>query len=132
MEPLLSCDPSLHTTDIMPHKSPAKRMRSLKRLMSYIIRKLSSPKLLSISTQESISILPQHPNISIFETVPNIPPCKLSEESQQEVSKPQYSPALIQACSAYYKKEKTSLSSDELKKFDVYCKWREKNRKPVY
>ena len=81
---------------------------------------MSSPILLSITTQESINIPPHPPNLSIFKTALDIPPCKIPKKSQQELSKPQYSPALIQACSAYYKKEKTSLSSDELKKFDVY------------
>ena len=102
-----------------------------KRLMSYLLRKLSTPKLLSISTQEPISILPNRPNLSIYRSALDIPPCKLPDESQQELE-PRYSLALIQACSEHYKKERSSLSSEELKKFDVYCKWREKNGKPVY
>ena len=98
--------------------------------MSYLLRKLSSPKLLSISIQESISIPPHRPNLSISRSALDIPPCKIPDQSKQELSEPRYSPALIQACSAYYKND--SLSSDELKKFDVDCKRREKNGKPVY
>ena len=116
----------------MPHKSPAKRIRSLKRLVSYLRRKFSSPKLLSITTQESISIFPERPNLSIYKTFLDIPPCKNPEESMQELPDQVYSLALIKACSAHYKKEQSALSPEELRKFDIYCKWREKNGKPVF
>ena len=86
--------------------------------LSYLHRKFSSPKPLSITTQESISIFPKQPNLS----------CKNHKESIQELPEPVYSLALIKACSAH----QSALSPDELRKFDIYCKWREKNGKPVF
>ena len=118
--------------------SPSKKLRSVKRLLSFIIRKSSSK---SQNGQTNLQIVPQQ-SISIIQPIPayqvtKLPSPELSLRSYK-ISKlhiervtsttvpPRtvYHPNIISACSAMFCKHPSKLTEEEFQRFNYY-----KNRK---
>ena len=127
--------------------SPSKKLRSLKRLAVFQQRKMSTlykaanpHKILSISTQQTTSILPLKPKLSIT-TLPSFyfpSKCpekpKLSFKRNDPISispKPIYHPAIIKACQAICSKHPDHLSPEETLKFNHYRNWKLQNGEPL-
>ena len=118
------------------NKSPAKQLRNLKRLLTFICNKSTdkskdTPKSLSISQQETVSIAPlkPQPNLDVSPTSSrDIPPnikkiLNLDVQKSQQISIPPrtvYHPAIINASQRFFAKHPSELSQDEVEKFTQY------------
>ena len=109
--------------------SPSKKLRSLKRLMSFIKSKSSNlpdQKQFEVVSQKSISFIPPQPNLDVTKMpsidLPSIRP-KLSCVGLQPISIPPrliYHPNIINACNAWFSKHPRDLTSEEIQKFNNY------------
>ena len=116
--------PSHNLHNMKPNKSPSKKIRSLRRLVTFLKKKMCMMKplssirnSLSIEMLPAISILPrkQELKLSISKTCLDIPPTILPTQHEPDET-PKYSLALKRACASYYKKSLSDLSTDELRK----------------
>ena len=110
--------------------SPSKKLRSLKRLMSFIKTKSSNivddQKQFEVVSQQSISFIPPKPNLDVTRMpsidLPWIRP-KLSCVALQPITIPPrliYHPNIINACNAFFSKHPRDLTSEEIQKFNTY------------
>jgi hypothetical protein len=105
------------------HKSPAKTIRSHKRLIQFLKSKTiaSSPvKSLAICPQTTFNISPQQPKLSStkLEDI-NIRPKKI------------YHPTIISACDTLFGKHPDLLSNEEILKFNNYRSWKSDIGDPI-
>ena len=110
--------------------SPSKKLRSLKRLMSFIKSKSSNlpenRKQFEVVSQQSISFIPPTPNLDVtrmpsIDLPPIIP--KLSCVALQPITIPPrlvYHPHIINACNAFFSKHPRDLTPEEIQKFETY------------
>ena len=107
------------------HKSPAKTLRSMKRLIQFLKSKVVITPLLkqnlSICDQTTIAIPPtQQPTLSVIKLPEmNIRPQKI------------YHPCIINACDTLFKKHPDNLSKEEIEKFNHYRKWKSEMKDPI-
>ena len=109
-------------------KSPAKKLRNLRRLFSYNKIKSSDKSLsikkslqkLSTTTLPSINLIPETPKLSTVRT------------SAQSVS-PRliYHPAIINASLALHQKHPSQLSPEEIDKFNMYRRYKIDQGQPI-
>ena len=120
--------------------SPSKKLRSLKRLMTFIKYKSTYVlKPLSMSHQDSISISPSKPTLGVRIQSINIPPviskrANLDCVRLKQISispRPIYHPAIINACSAMFAKHPSSLSQEEVQKFKAYRSHKIQKSEPI-
>ena len=131
---------TLSTASSYTNISPAKKLRSLKRLLTFQKKKLSKPSIptqLSICFQEQSSVSPTKPNLSVS-ILPStsLKPCnpKLSYSPINSISIPPkkiYHPAIIKACHAMFNKHPDQLIPDETVKFKQYRKWKIEKGEPI-
>ena len=114
--------------------SPSKKLRSLRRLLAFILNKShvncsNAKQHLSISPQQSTSVSPTMPTFAVTSLSPmDIPPIfkktpKLSIRKNGTTSIPPrsvYHPAIINASNAMFQKHPSQLSPEELQKFKYY------------
>ena len=116
--------------------SPAKKLRGLKRLLTFLRNKSQNntnnlQNSLSISSQSSFSILPQNPRSNLEITcMPNIdiPPIykeksKLNLVKCNSTSIPPrtvYHPIVVNVCQAMFSKHPKNLTPEEVAKFNIY------------
>ena len=133
---------SVLTNDKRPYKnkSPAKRFRSIKRLVSFQYKLLfaanTSPTI-SIGHQEHISILPNNPllTISVQSSTSTQPkPQNLSICPSSNISIPGrkiYHPAIIKASQSMFEKHPDLLTKEEAEKFNHYRKYKIDQGDPI-
>jgi hypothetical protein len=108
--------------------SPAKKLRTLKRLLTFIRNKSpekrkDTPKSLSISPQETVSFTPlkPQPNLDVsppssIDIPPNIkkmPTLRIVKfQSTSIPPRPVYHPAIINACTAMFSKHPSRLTEE--------------------
>ena len=118
------------------HTSPAKKVRGIKRLLTFLQNKSRSKssdvqKSLSVCQQQSISISPTNPQLKLIATLQStmdIPPIAqempkfhvVRNQSTSIPPRPIYHPAIINACYAFFSKHPSKLEPEERKKFDLY------------
>ena len=118
----------------MCYKSPAKLLRSVKRMTKYIEQK---PDLLSIEKLQPINIAPKIKVLSFFQSANvDIPPKhqNLSFTDVKTVSvlpKPSYHPAIIKACISMFDKKPDKLEPEEVNKFNHYRNYKLQNGEPI-
>ena len=113
--------------------SPSKKLRSLKRLLAFILNKSSvncptAKQPLSISPQQSISVTPPMPTNAVTFLPPiDIPPTKKTPKlgttktgTTSIPPRPVYHPAIINASNAMFAKHPSQLTSEEQQKFKHY------------
>ena len=105
--------------------SPSKKLRSLKRLFSFLQSKVSSneakalPKL-TTTKQVSVSYIPPAPILNLTKNLPiSIPPRRI------------FHPAVINACQSMFKKHPSQLSPEEVEKFNKYKQYKLQVGDPV-
>ena len=130
VEPLLSPGPQACVTMVVPldnsrtpykNRSPAKKMRSLKRLISFLCRKMSQPRLpshLSICPQMQLSFLPGDPkkNLSISQvnTISILPECPTPTQHSLCVAKEK--PLTLNDLMSYCNKASSVSSPERIKR----------------
>ena len=114
--------------------SPAKKIRNIKRLLSFQFKKMPTKHVsLSISPQEASSFFPPKIQSNLVVYIPssiNIPPnlkkmSNLNIIKSQSISippRPVYHPAIINACQRFFVKHPSELRQDEVEKFKQYRK----------
>ena len=113
--------------------SPAKKLRSIKRLLTFLQKKSRDShalkKSLSVSSQQHISIPPAKSNLVVIKLPSiDIPPVhkenpKLNFKRNQAVSispRKTYHPAIHGACQAMFSKHPCDLTPEEIHKFNFY------------
>jgi hypothetical protein len=125
--------------------SPAKKIRSLKRLLVFRHKKMTQAQtkpLLAICPQQIVSVIPSKPRLSIS-TLPSIdippsPPrpnlARLDIKAVQCTSippKPFFRPAIIRASLSMFEKKPGELNAEEIEKFNLYRKWKIHNGEPI-
>ena len=136
------------TTSKYINISPAKKLRSLRRLVRFRRNKMchsrpipsleicpqknssflpTKQKSLSISPQETFSFSPPKliPNLAVsFQSSMDIPPnlkkMSIQIQSTSIPPRPVYHPAIINACTAMFAKHPSQLQQDEVEKFKRY------------
>ena len=112
------------------NKSPAKKLRSLKRIFTFIKTKSFS----------SLSISPTKPNLSItispsFDLPPRIqtkPKLSLTCVQTTSISpRAIYHPAIISACKAFHGKHPSQLTPEEANKFNFYRTYKQQHGEPI-
>ena len=133
----------LHPTIKMCNTSPAKLLRSVKRISKFIEeynQKCDRPRNLSICHQSSLSIAPKLAKLSV--TSPSsisLPPCPLRKlnlnVSAATVTsippRPVYHPAIVKASLSLFNKHPRALSAAEIEKFNHYRNWKDMNGEHV-
>ena len=105
--------------------SPSKKLRSLRRLLTFLQSKKSSyeakiiPKI-TITTLPSLSYLPPAPNLSITKNPAISIPAKRI-----------YHPAIINACQALLRKHPSQLTQEEVAKFNEYKNYKLQQGDPL-
>ena len=139
--------PCLSTCQTEKNTSPAKKLRAIKRLLTFLSNK--SPvklkdvqKSLTISPQESFSFSPPklQPNLvaSPLSSI-DIPPVvkkisNLNIVKSQSISippRPVYHPTIINACTAMFAKHPSQLRPHEVEKFNYYRKRKSQIGEPL-
>ena len=117
-------------------KSPAKQLRSIKRLFSFN-KMRCNVRILSINSCETTSIFPTKPKLSItnlvsLNLIPTTPKLSFAKTSVQSISpRPIYHPAIINASIAMHQKHPTLLSPEELIKFNMYIRYKIDRGQPI-
>ena len=127
--------------------SPAKKLRAIKRLLTFLSNKSPSKQKdvqesLSISPQESFSFSPTKLQINLSASPLSsidIPPVikkmsNLSIVKSQAISippRPVYHPTIINACTAMFAKHPSQLRPDEVEKFNFYRKRKSQIGEPL-
>ena len=102
------------------HRSPAKIIRSQKRLIQFLKSKANACSF----SKSNLSICPQI-TIDIPSTIGLQP--KLATTKLPEINiKPKkiYHPSIINACNSMFKKHPDNLSQEEIEKFNTYRSWK--------
>ena len=106
------------------HKSPAKTIRSHRRLIEFLKSKTTTPSVAKMSP----SICPQT-TISIPREQP-----KLTANKQEQIDiKPKkiYHPTILNACDTLFRKHPDHLSQEEIQKFNHYRSWKSEIGDPI-
>ena len=113
----------------MCYKSPAKLLRSVKRMTKYIEQKpdLLQPiniapkiKVLSFFQSANVDIPPKHQNLSFTDV-----------KTVSVLPKSSYHPAIIKACISMFDKKPDKLEPEEVKKFNHYRNYKLQNGEPI-
>ena len=128
------------------NNSPARKLRGIKRLLSFVHNKHCKEtivkKILSISSQQSFSILPDpsYPNltaksltsINIFPRAVKKPKMEIVRvQSTTVLPRKVYHPTIINACQAMFAKHPSQLVPEEVTKFKFYRNMKIQNRDPI-
>ena len=121
------------------HHSPAKKVRSLKRLLTFRIQRWNSKKLPSLtkSKVEETSYTPSKPTLSIYACEPisitKIPKQLTTQcvETTTVPPRPVYHPAIIRACLSMFGKKPPDLDPYEIAKFNQYRAWKSENGEQI-
>ena len=121
------------------YHSPAKKVRSLKRLLTFRIQRLNSKILpsLTISKVEETSYTPSKPTLSIYASEPISITRKHKQLTIQCVKtttippRPVYHPAIIRASLSMFGKKPYDLDPDEIAKFNQYRAWKCQNGEQI-
>ena len=109
------------------NKSPAKTIRSHRRLIKFLKTKTTESSLakrsLSMCAQTTIVIPP------IITKQPNLTSVKLQEHNIRP--KKIYHPCIINACDTMFKKHPDCLTKDEIEKFNKYRSWKSAIGDPI-
>ena len=114
------------------HHSPAKKVWSLKRLLTFCIQRWNSKKLpsLTMSKVEETSYTPSKPTLSIYTCKPisiTRIPKQLTTQCVKTATvppRPVYHPAIIRGCLSMFGKTPPDLDPDEIAKFNQYRAWK--------
>ena len=123
------------------YHSPAKKVRSLKRLLTFRIQRLNSKILpsLTISKVEETSYTPSKPTLSIYACEPISITRKPKQLTMQCVEtttippqpRPVYHPAIIRASLSMFGKKPYDLDPDEIAEFNLYRAWKCQNGEQI-
>jgi hypothetical protein len=106
------------------HKSPAKTIRSHRRLIEFLKSKTTTPSVEkrspSICPQMTISIPPEQPKLTTIKLEQiDIKPNKI------------YHPTILNACDTMFKKHPDQLSQEEIHQFNYYRNWKSEIGDPI-